>query len=104
MAGMKPTTALSAVRVTELLQDASKGHRQCCSGQKCRHCENSEPRSLARSHRIDCSLSSGSGVVVQATVNDRAEHTFVWVDKGDKTLHFSPNEIDCGNWFGWLTE
>jgi hypothetical protein len=59
---------------------------------------------IIKSHRIDCSLSSGSGVVVQATVNGRAEHTYVWVDKGDKTLHFSPNEIDCGNWFGWLTE
>jgi hypothetical protein len=59
---------------------------------------------IIKSHRVDCSYSSGSGVIVQATVNDRAEHTYVWVDKGDKTLHFSPNEIDCGNWFGWLTE
>lgn len=59
---------------------------------------------VIKSHRVDCSYSSGSGVIVQATVNDRAEHTYVWVDKGDKTLHFSPNEIDCGNWFGWLTE
>lgn len=59
---------------------------------------------VIKSHRVDCSYSSGSGVIVQATVNERAEHTYVWVDKGDKTLHFSPNEIDCGNWFGWLTE
>ena len=59
---------------------------------------------IIKSHRIDCSYSSGSGVLVQATVNDRAEHVYVWVDKGDKTLHFSPNEVDCGNWFGWLTE
>ena len=59
---------------------------------------------IIKSHVINCSLSSGSGVIVQATVNNRAEHTFVWVDKGDKTLHFSPNEIECGNWWGWLTE
>ena len=59
---------------------------------------------IIKSHRIDCSYSSGSGVIVQATVNQRAEHTYLWVDKGDKTLHFSPNEIDCGNWWGWLME
>lgn len=53
---------------------------------------------------IECSYSSGSGVIVQVTVNHRAQHAYVWVDKSDKTLHFSPNEIDCGNWFGWLTE
>jgi hypothetical protein len=57
-----------------------------------------------RAYSIDCSYSTGSGVIVQATVNHRAEHTYVWVDKSDKTLHFSPNEVDCGNWFGWLTE
>jgi len=26
------------------------------------------------------------------------------VDKSDKTLHFSPNEIHCGNWWGWMSE
>jgi hypothetical protein len=57
-----------------------------------------------KSYRIDCSYSSGSGVIVQTTVNDRAEHAYLWVDKADKSLHFSPNEIDCGNWWGWLTE
>ena len=59
---------------------------------------------VIKSHSIDCSYSTASGVIVQATVNQRAEHTYVWVDKSDKTLHFSPNEIDCGNWWGWLTE
>jgi hypothetical protein len=57
-----------------------------------------------KTYSVDCSLSSGSGVIVQATVNHRAEHAYVWVDKSDKTLHFSPNQIECGNWFGWLTE
>lgn len=59
---------------------------------------------IIKSHDIDCSLSSGGGVIVQATVNHRTEHAYVWVDKGDKTFHFSPNEISCGNWWGWLTE
>jgi hypothetical protein len=59
---------------------------------------------IIKSHQIDCSLSTGSGVIVEATVNGRAEHIYIWVDKGDKTLHFSPNEIACGNWWGWLTE
>jgi hypothetical protein len=59
---------------------------------------------IIKSHSIDCSYSTGSGVLVQATVNGRAEHAYVWVDKGDKTFHLSPNEINCGNWFGWLTE
>lgn len=59
---------------------------------------------IIHSHRIDCSYSSGSGVLVQATVNERAEHAYLWVEKSNKTLHFSPNEIECGNWWGWLTE
>jgi|SRR6266404_1930252 len=57
-----------------------------------------------KSYSIDCSYSSGSGVIVQVMVNNRSQHAYVWVDKSDKTLHFSPNEIDCGNWWGWLTE
>src|SRR5258708_1947871 len=59
---------------------------------------------IIKSQRIDCSYSSGSGVIVQATINQRSEHAYLWVDKSDKTLHFSPNDIDCGNWWGWLTE
>jgi len=57
-----------------------------------------------RSHDINCSYAMGSGVIVQATLNHRAEHAYVWVDKSDQSLHFSPNQIECGNWFGWLTE
>jgi hypothetical protein len=60
---------------------------------------------LIKSHSVDCSLSpGGSGVIVQATVNGRAEHPNVWVEKSDKTLSFSPNEIDCGNWWAWVME
>jgi hypothetical protein len=59
-----------------------------------------------RSYAIDCSYATGNGVIVQATVNHRAQHTYVWVDKSDKTLHFPPPDvsIDCGNWWGWVTE
>jgi hypothetical protein len=59
---------------------------------------------IIKSYKVDCSYSSGSGVIVEVTPNHRTEHADVWVDKSDKTLHFSPNEIDCGNWWGWLTE
>jgi hypothetical protein len=61
---------------------------------------------LIKSYAVDCSLSpgSGSGVIVQVTVNQRAEHAFVWVQKSDKTLSFSPTEIECGNWLSWLIE
>jgi len=60
---------------------------------------------LVKSFHADCSLSpGGSGVIVQVTVNHRAEHPYVWVQKSDKTLSFSPTEIECGNWWTWLTE
>lgn len=61
---------------------------------------------LIKSFHVDCSLSpsGGSGVIVQVTVNHRAEHAYVWVQKSDKTLSFSPTEIECGNWWTWLTE
>ena len=61
---------------------------------------------LVKSYSVDCSYSpsSGSGVIIQVTVNHRAEHAFVWVQKSDRTLSFSPNEIECGNWVSWITE
>jgi hypothetical protein len=61
---------------------------------------------LVKSYEVDCSLSpkGGSGVIVQVTVNGRAERAYLWVQKSDKTLSFSPNEIQCGNWWAWLTE
>ncbi len=57
---------------------------------------------LIKSYSVDCSLRRGSGVIVQVTVNSRAEHAYVWVE--NKTLSFSPNEIECGNWWTWVTE
>jgi len=60
---------------------------------------------LVKSYSVDCSLAPGSsGVIVQVTVNGRAEHPYVWVEKSDKTLSFSPNEIQCGNWWAWVVE
>jgi hypothetical protein len=61
---------------------------------------------LVKAYAVDCSLSpgSGSGVIVQVTVNSRAEHAYVWVEKANKTLSFSPSEIECGNWWTWITE
>jgi hypothetical protein len=61
---------------------------------------------LVKSYSVDCSYSpsSGSGVIIQVTVNHRAEHAYVWVQKSDRTLSFSPNEIECGNWMSWITE
>ena len=59
---------------------------------------------IIKSYAVDCSYSSGSGVIVQVTINHRSEHAFVWVEKSDKSLHFSPSEIDCGNWWGWVSE
>ena len=32
----------------------------------------------------------GSGVIVDVTVNDRAQRARVWVEKSDKTMSFSP--------------
>jgi hypothetical protein len=59
---------------------------------------------LVKSYKVDCSLSTGSGVIVQATVNDRSERSNIWVDKSNKSLSFPPSEIQCGNWWAWLTE
>ena len=61
---------------------------------------------LVKSYSVDCSLSpgNGSGVIVQVTVNNRSEHAYVWVQKSDKTLSFSPSEIECGNWWAKVME
>jgi len=48
---------------------------------------------LIKSHRAYGSASpkgGGSGVIVEVIVNERAEHARVWVEKGDKTMSFSP--------------
>jgi hypothetical protein len=59
---------------------------------------------LVKSYQVACSLSTGSGVIVQAVVNERSERSNIWVDKSNKSLSFPPSEIQCGNWWAWLTE
>lgn len=59
---------------------------------------------VIKSFQVNCSYATGSGVIVEVTPNRRAEHSYLWIEKSDKSLHFSPSEIDCGNWWGWLTE
>ena len=45
-----------------------------------------------REFEIDGSVrpKQGSGVIVQVTINQRAEKARIWVEKKDKTLTFSP--------------
>ena len=48
---------------------------------------------LIKSHKVDGAANpkgAATGVVVQVTVNDRAEKARVWVEKSDKTFSFSP--------------
>jgi hypothetical protein len=48
---------------------------------------------LIRSHKIYAAGTppgGGSGIVVDVTVNDRAQRARVWVEKSDKTMSFSP--------------
>jgi hypothetical protein len=47
---------------------------------------------LINSHHVDgaAAPSHGSGVVVVTTVNERSEKARIWVEKSDKTMHFSP--------------
>jgi hypothetical protein len=47
---------------------------------------------LIKDSQIDGSVrpKNGSGVIVQVTVNHRADKARIWVEKKDKTLTFSP--------------
>ncbi|HEY6764595.1 MAG TPA: hypothetical protein VI386_07480 [Candidatus Sulfotelmatobacter sp.] len=48
---------------------------------------------LVKSHKVYAAGTppgGGSGVVVDVTVNDRAQRARVWVEKSDKTMSFSP--------------
>ena len=48
---------------------------------------------LIKTHRVYAAGTppgGGSGVVVDVTVNDRAQRARVWVEKSDKTMSFSP--------------
>ncbi len=45
---------------------------------------------LIKSHKIDGTKRTGSGVVVVTTVNERSEQAHLWVEKSDKTMTYSP--------------
>ena len=48
---------------------------------------------LIKSHKIYAAgmpPGGGSGIVVDVTVNDRAQRARVWVERSDKTMSFSP--------------
>ena len=47
------------------------------------------------SHKVACSLASGSGVAVGVNINGRRQPTFIWVQNHTHTLGFSPVEIEC---------
>jgi hypothetical protein len=49
---------------------------------------------LINSHKVIGSVAppNGSGVVVAVEVNGRTEKANIWVEKGEKTLTFSPYE------------
>lgn len=52
---------------------------------------------LIHSHKIEAAVrppKGGSGVIVVVTINQRAEKAFVWVEKSDLSLSFSPYEVE----------
>ena len=54
---------------------------------------------VVKTHSVDCALGTkeGTGVIMQMTVNGRTEHPYLYVDKSDKTMSFSPTELRCGS-------
>jgi hypothetical protein len=54
---------------------------------------------VVKSHSVDCALGTkeGTGVIMQVTVNGRTEHPYLYVDRADKTMSFSPTELRCGS-------
>jgi hypothetical protein len=52
---------------------------------------------LVHSHQIEASVrppQGGTGVIVVVTVNERAQKAFVWVERKDLSLSFSPYEVE----------
>ena len=45
---------------------------------------------LIKSHKIDGTKRTGSGVVLVVTVNERTEKARLWVERSDKTMSYSP--------------
>ncbi len=52
---------------------------------------------LIKSHKIEAAVRpprGGTGVIVVVTINRRAEKAFVWVERSDLSLSFSPYEVE----------
>ena len=52
---------------------------------------------LIKSHQIEAAVrppQGGTGVIVVVTINQRAQKAFLWVEKGDLSLSFSPYEVE----------
>ena len=52
---------------------------------------------LIKSHQIEAAVRpprGGTGVIVVVTINQRAQKAFIWVEKGDLSLTFSPYEVE----------
>ena len=72
----------------EKFKDYNYGHFQVDWG-------NTSDFGIITSHKVVCSLSSGSGVTVGVDINGRKQPTFLWVQNRTHTLGFSPVEIEC---------
>lgn len=46
------------------------------------------------SHHVDISKRAGSGVIVAVRVNDSPKKLFLWYEKKDGTLTYSPQELE----------
>jgi hypothetical protein len=52
---------------------------------------------LIKSHKIEATVrppQGGSGVIIVVTINQRAQKSYLWVEKRDLSLTFSPYEVE----------
>ena len=52
---------------------------------------------LIKSHQIEVAVrppQGGTGVIVVVTINQRAQKAFIWVERSDLSLSFSPYELE----------
>ena len=47
-----------------------------------------------RSHHVDISKKDGTGIVVAVRVNDSPKKLFLWVERSNGTLTYSPHELE----------
>ncbi len=52
---------------------------------------------LIKSHKLEATVrppQGGSGVIIVVTINQRAQKSYLWVEKRDLSLTFSPYEVE----------